>query len=224
MKLLRLDTASFCHPLTGQFMPLESETCRSLLGEECVRKMKRLVSRITVKSYIISINNNPPSSSSAPPHPLRSASLNNPNPMQPPCKTSTTNNKATNLVKETRSYILDFVVVPDTGSLNTRRITIQEAKRRGILNLEQGLYVDTFKNITISIDEAIKCSLIGARMAICEKNFVIEENSNSNNSGGLITTAITTNPTTTESNTPSLQNLGLGNKCLRIIQIFEKKN
>ena len=52
-------------------------------------------------------------------------------------------------------------------------MTIQEARKRGILNVEKGLYVDlNNKNAAIPIDEAIRLGLIGARVTICEKNFI----------------------------------------------------
>jgi hypothetical protein len=115
-----------------------------------------------------------------------SHSINSPNErtslsQPPPANTNNTTNNTTatgqktNLIKETRSYILDYVLVPGSKTTATQRISIQEAKKRGILNLEHGLYIDTFKNVSVSIDEAIKAGLIGARMAMCEKNFVIEE-------------------------------------------------
>ena len=86
-----------------------------------------------------------------------------------------------NLVKETKSYILDYVIDPTSNptydatlkTLSNKKLTIQEARKRGILNVEKGLYVDfKNKNATISIDEAIRLGLIGARVTVCEKNFI----------------------------------------------------
>ena len=85
-----------------------------------------------------------------------------------------------NLVRETKSYILDYVI--DTCYSTTdlklkdvanQKISIQEAKKRGILNVEKGLYVDLRnKGSSMPIDEAIRLGLIGARVTICEKNFI----------------------------------------------------
>ena len=76
-----------------------------------------------------------------------------------------------NLVRETKSYILDFVL--DASDTKNQKISIQEAKKRGILNVEKGLYVDVRnKNATMPIDEAIRLGLVGARVTICEKNFI----------------------------------------------------
>ena len=96
-----------------------------------------------------------------------------------------------NLVKETKSYILDYVIdtsrsttttttATDSPAFKTKpiqKLTIQEARKRGILNVEKGLYVDsTNKNTTMPIDEAIRLGLIGARVTICEKNFINDAN------------------------------------------------
>ena len=78
-----------------------------------------------------------------------------------------------NLVKETKSYILDYVIDPTLKTQTNQKLTIQEARKRGILNVEKGLYVDlNNKNAAIPIDEAIRLGLIGARVTICEKNFI----------------------------------------------------
>jgi hypothetical protein len=97
-----------------------------------------------------------------------------------------------NLIKETKSYILDYVIdtnhststttttTTDSPAFKTKpiqKLTIQEARKRGILNVEKGLYVNSNnKNTTMPIDEAIRLGLIGARVTICEKNFINDAN------------------------------------------------
>ncbi len=250
-KYLHLEKNLFQNPLSNEFMSLDSQQCRALIGDETVKKIKKLITRVNIKSYVISMNNNTMAAPLSSMTSLRSASMHNasnnqlvnfkpptvihnklfhnqkatlgskstdclrvkpiedtnqtPSVLQystlnkeetPPLMSQTTPTPTpsetaplsaaagtkTNLIKETRSYILDYVVVPTPGNKSpsnvpqqTQRISILEAKKRGILNLEQGLYIDTFKNITVSIDEAIKAGLIGARMAMCEKNFVLDE-------------------------------------------------
>lgn len=198
---------SSCSP---PVVSLDSQTCRQILGDECVRKIKRLITRVNVKSYLVTLSSLNKNEDGL----LRSSSMNMQNLTSSPGTLSATqlvnfktpnvihnqlfsnlssdkkllsrssNNivapnqqsGSTNLIKETRSYILDYVMVPSESSSGLRqKISIQEAKKRGVLNLEQGLYIDTFQKMTISIDEAIKCGLIGARMAVCEKNIVLDE-------------------------------------------------
>ena len=59
---LLLDKYMFKNPFSNEYMQLESHSCKAMLSEETVRKIKRLVTRINVKSYIISLNPNAASS------------------------------------------------------------------------------------------------------------------------------------------------------------------
>ena len=109
-----------------------------------------------------------------------------PDPHQPRQLTKTLHSSSKsslgNLVKETKSYILDYVLETSYPRENTsfrdeskQKLSIQEAKKRGILNVEKGLYIDQKNNACLPIDEAIRLGLIGARVTICEKNYVSEE-------------------------------------------------
>lgn len=235
------------NPHNNEYMQLDSHTCRALLGEETIKKIKRLITRINVKSYIISLNTNKkfsnngllasPTTKSASSIPASTQLINiktptvvynkiqkslnqeplaSPKPAVPPLppklkpqlrKDNLQPNKqpdlmsasaqssvpktngnsgavqASSLVKETKSYILDFVLAPvcdknsvRTGNYLNQKLSVQEAKKRGILNVEKGLYIDLVNNASIPIDDAIQLGLIGARVAVCEKSFINDEN------------------------------------------------
>ena len=110
--------------------------------------------------------------------------MSKPTPMQPIDNVKHQNQTSLgNLVKETKSYILDYVLeanhpISDSSNVrdnSKRKLSIQEAKKRGILNVEKGLYIDQKNNSSIPIDEAINLGLIGARVTICEKNYINDE-------------------------------------------------
>ncbi len=121
------------------------------------------------------------------------------------------NQRHSNLIRETKSYVLDYVIdtnpslyskVSDSAAVTLngtgtgtgagqrcvtarkQKLSIQEAKKRGILNVEKGLYVDVASNKSIAIDQAIQLGLIGARVAVHEKNLLVSppsSHSDSNN-------------------------------------------
>lgn len=136
---------------------LDSPACRSLLGEDRIKKIKKLITRINIKSYIISLNSSNNS---------QLINFKTPNVVY--------NKPKTNLIKETKSFILEFVCTKDTNG-NLIKYSIAEAKKLGILNVQKGVYLDKRNNLTLSLEEAIDLGLIGARVAVCEKNLLDQE-------------------------------------------------
>jgi hypothetical protein len=180
-QLLSLEKSSFRNPFTNEILQLDSASCRALLGDQNVKKMKKLITRIIIKSYIISTPVNTTAKSSLinfkQPNVVHNKPIIDHRSNSEEDDSNSTNltgisSGKVNLIKETKSYILDHVVLPQNNDQKKNRISIGEARRRGILDLEQGLFNDMFRNLTISIEEAIKIGLIEARMATCEKNLI----------------------------------------------------
>lgn len=232
--------------MSNEYLNLDSHTCKNLLGEDSVRRIKRLITRINVKSYIICLNNsspdhtnineglnsnlvglksptivhNTPSSAASSKKPdlitscyyfcddlnssasnsttattttasLTTATTSTPSTAFDKLKkqqqkksinnTTVPNNNTSNgsLLKETKSYILEHVIEPTTPF---RKLSILEAKKKGILNVEKGLYTNTVNNAVITIEEAIGLGLIGARVAANEKRFVAAADNSSSES------------------------------------------
>ena len=162
---------------TNEYIQLDSHACKALLGDHLVKRIKRLITRINVKSYMISLNT-----------PCLKDMNCNRNKMIPPTKltnqkpetkinqmekskdsiTSVWNGadesspsiystslgedqQKSNLIKETKSYVLDYVIVTNHSlyskvdlklsgggvTLRPQKLSIQEAKKRGILNVEK---------------------------------------------------------------------------------------
>ena len=250
---LILEKYLFRNPFSNQLVQIDSQSCKTLLSDDVIRRVKRLITRVNVKSYVISLNNEPmnenyanlthliniksptvvynqlhkvnqtkeireqrvsdtvlktPQLQSEIPeasfyYTLESKSNNQINEKQPvktsmnsmktlnidssnmpslwrfdesnkTTKFSTTindenENETSSLVKETKAYVLEFAM--DNGL----KITIQEAKRRGILNVEKGVYIDSLTNKSIPIDEAVQTGLIGARLTVSAKNFISDK-------------------------------------------------
>jgi hypothetical protein len=250
---LHLDNLSFKIDDNEMYAPLESrQVCGNILTPEIVNKMKSLAARITIKSYIISMNNlnikndkieaqsmrnlnlndnkapihqiiiSSSSASSSPSSLSNHSNLDNqkktkiPSPSSSPTSSSSSTSSkntdnietyffgdetdksllpinkktptpstsdsslstASNLVKETKSFILDYAIDPNDPQ-KKRHLCINEAKRRGIINIEKGLYIIDKTN-SLLIDEAINMGLIGARTTVCEKKYSILEGKDQN--------------------------------------------
>jgi hypothetical protein len=220
---LQLDKHLYKNPFSSSsdVVNLDSHACKLLLGEETVKRIKRLITRINIKSYIISLNAtasskqqlssiaepiNPPtvvyntlsnsiSSSKTLSRPIGpdlitssyyfcddlksngiSSSSSNPklrptsaldkikqSPQQLRQQTSIANN----ILTESRTYVLEYVL--DANCEYRQKLSIQEAKKAGILNVEKGFYFNPTNGVVISIEEAIYLGLIGARVASCQK-------------------------------------------------------
>jgi hypothetical protein len=217
---LLLERYLFKNLFSNDYMQLDSHSCKTLLGEDIVKRMKRLITRINIKSYVISLNNTP---SISMPIPLKSSKFSHHQPLTQLINVKTptvvynqikrpsnndnehnskkpfdnSKNEMSSLIKETKSFILEFVLDPDcltsdvNGALHiksdSKRLTVQEAKRRGILDVEKGVYIDKRSNVLISIDYAIRMGLIGARMSTCEKNVLVDENQCVENNSSTLT-------------------------------------
>lgn len=53
---LVLEKYLFKNPFNNELVNLDSHTCKVILGDETVRRIKKLITRINIKSYIISLN------------------------------------------------------------------------------------------------------------------------------------------------------------------------
>ena len=53
---LILEKYLYKNPFNNEYVQLDSHACKALLSEEIIKKIKRLVTRINVKSYVISLN------------------------------------------------------------------------------------------------------------------------------------------------------------------------
>jgi hypothetical protein len=62
---LILEKYLYKNPFSNDYMQLDSHTCKAMLSEDVVKKIKRLITRINVKSYIISLNHNGQKNSSS---------------------------------------------------------------------------------------------------------------------------------------------------------------
>lgn len=215
---LLIEKHQFKHPVSNEYMNLESHTCRMLLGDETVKRIKRVITRINVKSYIICLNNSSLSQSSS----LIGVN-NNTNGINNSISETTTNKisngkkqpdlitscyyfgddtssctsttqtcsnsspvstaldklkkqqssrTSPSAVRETKSYVLEYVIEPSTPF---RRLTIVEAKKRGLLNVEKGLYMNPVTNTVMTIEEAIELGLIGTRLA--DRRLILDANS-----------------------------------------------
>lgn len=198
--------------MSNEYISLDSHTCKSVLGEEAVRRVKRIITRINVKSYIICLNStssgieqsssselsrsqsstligvkaSQTSSQSTCSSLMASACSKKPDLItscyyfgddlntvsQSTCSSPTATAldklkrqqqaKSSSAVRESKSYVLEYVIEPTTPF---RRLTILEAKKRGLLNVEKGLYTNPVNNTVITIEEAIELGLIGTRPA-----------------------------------------------------------
>jgi hypothetical protein len=247
---LILERYLFRNPFTNEYIQLDSHACKALLGDHLVKRIKRLITRINVKSYMISLNT-----------PCLQDMNCNRNKMIPPTKltnqkpetkinqmeiskdsiTSVWNGadesspsiystslgedqQKSNLIKETKSYVLDYVIDTNPSlyskvdlklsgggvTLRPQKLSIQEAKKRGILNVEKGLYVDVASNRSMPIDHAIHMGLIGARVAVHEKSNVLLENcsiENNNNKNNDKFNLNTKNNITHESSTLTIESV-----------------
>lgn len=199
--------------------------CKSLLGDDVVRRIKQLITRINVKSYIICLNKATSEEGSLPPQEQSSCNGVDSKPSStligiktPPSVvhnkpaavaktasivTTSTGNKKPDLIAscyyfcddltatppsasspsstattafdklkrqqskttngsicEAKSYVLDYVLEPTAPF---RRLSIIEAKKRGLLNVEKGVYTNKATNTVLTIEEAIELGLIGTR-------------------------------------------------------------
>lgn len=55
---LILEKYLYKNPFSNDYMQLDSHTCKAMLSDDVVKNIKRLITRINVKSYIISLNPN----------------------------------------------------------------------------------------------------------------------------------------------------------------------
>ena len=242
----------------GEYMRLDSHSCRVLLGEHVYQRIRRLVTRITVKTYVISLSSHqqqqqhqhsssiklpfsfpprftsrqqqapkvptpppPASTTNVARHPIaiahvssvqlrnqqqhRSSSNRNSSSSTSHYEQVATQNAdddgdeqlmeltirpskmaaTVSSVSGSGPYLLDYVLDraslfkadARTGGVTARgdaalsssksprryKLSVEEAKRRGILDVHHGLYVDKLSGKSIAIDDAIRLGLIGVR-------------------------------------------------------------
>ncbi|CAF0847683.1 unnamed protein product, partial [Brachionus calyciflorus] len=166
-----LDRQLYKNPINNELMLFDSHLCRSIVGEEILLKIKKLVSKIIVKSFLLSnFNTNKKSSDTK----IKRDKI-----MRKSIQTQVT----TNSNDKSKSFILDYVILKRlirTESLDwkefSKKITIEDAQAMGLLDLERGVYYDEYNNLILSIDQAIDLGLIGVK----QNDKITDEDDNSN--------------------------------------------
>ena len=145
-----LEKCLFKNPFSNEYLHLDSFACKSLLGENIIRIIKNLITRINIKNYIISFND------------ITTTSTMTKTNLQ---QTSNNNGYMSSISNETRTLSIKNVKDPKTDSLHT----ISDALNSGLIDKSTLFYQNGMTGQSISLNDAYEQGLVNGTFYYNEK-------------------------------------------------------